>query len=453
MNNFSPAYFTALHATYPYGCLLVTLFYTIIHIVPFSFLRFYLFRHYLRFSISKTILLAAIPFLLECFCQYQYTHIFSNKIAFIFHIIYFICFTFLIKIPVFKQLSITLLIGPLCFFIHNIAYNIEYYFPIFDLPFLEAGLVIIAIFPIVFYIGIFYSHKYLEAILADDSNDLLWQYSFSLIMILTILSILATPFNETRSLYGMLIRLAALAGDFLCMCLIIYASRMYLNERHLQALIRLSEEMRSLEKEHFANINDIEKRTKKAQQELLLQTDKILALLQEKDYPALTEYMSSFLNSPLLKNQRVCNNELINAIMNYWQGKLQPLSVKTDIRIVIGAKDPIDPLHMTSILGNLLKNACEALSLVPEGQPRLLSLHLVLLQGILLITMDNTFRGEIQKDAVGHYLSAKRNFSSRGIGLESILYSISQYEGKFETKTEGNIFAASIWLKLPEQKR
>ena len=103
---------------------------------------------------------------------------------------------------------------------------------------------------------------------------------------------------------------------------------------------------------------------------------------------------------------------------------------------------------MTAILGNLLRNAAEALARVPENEERQLKLNIVKMNGYLILTLDNSFNGEIVSDEDDNLLSAKRGFAKRGVGLDSIRYSLEHYHGEFSTTVQDRIFEASILLPV-----
>ena len=103
---------------------------------------------------------------------------------------------------------------------------------------------------------------------------------------------------------------------------------------------------------------------------------------------------------------------------------------------------------MTAILGNLLRNAAEALARVPKTEERRLKLNIVKMNGFLIITLDNSFDGRIVSDKEANLLSAKRGFAKRGVGLDSIRYSVAQYHGEFTTTVQDKIFEASILLPV-----
>ena len=123
-----------------------------------------------------------------------------------------------------------------------------------------------------------------------------------------------------------------------------------------------------------------------------------------------------------------------------------------EYRIDIGAENPLDPLDLTAILGNLLANAAEALERLAPDAPRLLRLALVHQGDTLFLTADNSYDGELRYDADGNLLSSKRGNAERGIGMESIRTSLARYDGTMEIAPEDDLFAVSIVLRATQDR-
>ena len=87
-------------------------------------------------------------------------------------------------------------------------------------------------------------------------------------------------------------------------------------------------------------------------------------------------------------------------------------------------------------------------SLVQEGQDRLLNLTLQQLGGAFVIVLDNSFDGQLKQDEEQNYLSSKRGFTERGVGLDSIRSSVEQCGGTFTIQVQGQRFESSVVLPL-----
>ena len=440
---------------WPVASILATILFTIVHIVPANLLRCYIFRRHLRYPLSYVIAGLMILLSLECLCQLFYGHIFSTRVGFIWHWIYFFYLCAMIRVPLCKQIALIIPLGLIWFLMLYIAYTVEYNWPLFAMPFIESSLVLLLEFPICISIVRYYERRYAAPLLAGDSVPELWPPLALLSLIILILSILATPFNEDRSFHAFMIRFASSTGGLAGTLLALHAARQAVERRQLNSILAIEQERHAIEKEHYARLSQIEKETRLFQQNLENFAEKAGELLKKKEYDAIYTYADHYLDGlGAAYPARVCRNEMVNALVCYWKNVLDRLSVTCTFDISIDEENHIDPLHMTAILGNLLRNAAEALTRVPDKEDRWLNLHAAEQAHSLILTLDNSFDGQLRQDDAKHYLSSKRDFANRGVGLDSIQSSVSLYHGSFSVEAANGVFRASVilpWTKKPEQ--
>lgn len=438
-------------AAYPELCLFTTILYCCAHMLPFSALRCYIFRSSLRHSVGHIAAGAGLIALSEAAIQVFYGDIYSTRIGLPFHFAYMYYFYRQIRIPFVHQFALSMPLGSLMLTAQSLAFTLEYHFPLFPVPFLQSALLDLVTAGLLFPPIRYFSQAYIEPLITAEFPSSLWKAVLLLATSLMLLTLMANPFNEDHSFAALGLRTSTLVGSMACIALLFYSLRQVVKRRQLNAVISITREMHALEASHYARITDVASQTLTLQKELTGYAMHIRELLTEKKYDRVRAYVRSFLdNQQLLTSPRVCDNELVNAIVSYWQEPLAALQVRTDIRITLGEKNPVPPLHMTAILGNLLKNASEALSQVENPADRQLCLHMESIGRSLVLTMDNTFTGCLHQDAPLQYLSAKRGFAEHGIGLDSIRSSVRCCDGTLEIQTtEGHLFQVSILLPLP----
>ena len=438
---------------WPLLSLLASIFYTFAHILPANLIRCYIFRHYLRYPFKKVFLGLLILISLEAAIQLEYAQIFSPRIGFVFHLVYFFYLSIVIKVPWAKQFCLIAPLGMVWFCLTSIAYALEYNFPLFPVPFFQTGLILLLETLLCLYFFWLYSEHFAAPLLANNSIPKLWSPLAGLTFVTLALSILASPFNEDRSFTAFCVRLIASCGGLIGTIIALYAAREAIRQRQLNSILAVTQEMHLAEQEHYQNLTEIEKNTQLFQNKLQVFVDNINNFLAQNNYLAINNYARGFLDqSNLSLGIPLCGNDLVNALINYWQGVLQNLAVETTWEINLGKQNPIDPLDMTAILGNLLRNATEALTKVTPPEKRYLKLVLLKLGDNLVITLDNSFDGQSQQDNEQNYLSSKLDFKSRGIGLDSIRSSVEKYDGTFNMEIQAKNFASSIVLPLPSKK-
>ena len=429
-----------------------TIFYTFAHILPGNLVRCYIFRRHLRYPFVKVFAGLLLLIAIECLCQIWYGRIFSPRVGFFFYLVYFFYLCTMTLVPFYKQFCLILPMGLTWYFLTYVAYTTEYYAPLFPVPFFETGLVLLFETLLCLYPFWFYSERFVAPLLAEDTVPGIWKPLAFLGFVILALSVLTSPFNEDRTLPSFFARLAASLGGLTGTLIALYAVHEAVMRRQLNAQLAITQEMRQAEREHYANVEEIERETWSFQQKLQAFVRYSEDLLSHDDYDTIDAYANRFLETKELSvNASVCGNELVNALVSYWQGIFQRLGVNTCFEISLGSRNPIDPLHMTAILGNLLRNAAEALARVPDGQERRLRLMLQATGGTLVIALDNSFDGQLRQDEEQNYLSAKRDFVARGVGLDSIRSSVEQCGGTFMSQVQDRNFESSVVLPIQEQ--
>ena len=153
---------------------LVTVFYTVIHVLPANLIRLYIFRRYLRFSPLPIIAGLLIFIGIEAIIQIEAVTVFSRRIAFPFLFFIFFYLLAMTRVPIAKQICILIPPGLFWFAMQTVIYAIEDTYPIFDIPFLLSGLCTIACLPVVTPLLLYYGRTIAAPLLADDSFDAVW---------------------------------------------------------------------------------------------------------------------------------------------------------------------------------------------------------------------------------------------------------------------------------------
>jgi len=108
----------------------------------------------------------------------------------------------------------------------------------------------------------------------------------------------------------------------------------------------------------------------------------------------------------------------------------------------------INDLDLCVILGNCLENAIEACSKINTNEPRFIHIKTTVTKGHLLIKIDNSFNGHVQRQNDGFFSS--KSGTDHGIGLASAKSLTAKYHGHFSISFDQQVFKVSISLKLPK---
>lgn len=135
----------------------------------------------------------------------------------------------------------------------------------------------------------------------------------------------------------------------------------------------------------------------------------------------------------------------IDSIVNFklQAAKKNGVSVKVSSTIPQGLN--ISSFDSTVIFGNLIDNALQAVSLVPENKFIDLALHYS--KGMLLIKITNPFTNEIIKSG-DKVITTKADKKNHGYGLTSVKETVEKYDGTIDIIPDDNTFTVTAVLYI-----
>ncbi|MBQ4523734.1 MAG: GHKL domain-containing protein [Lachnospiraceae bacterium] len=155
----------------------------------------------------------------------------------------------------------------------------------------------------------------------------------------------------------------------------------------------------------------------------------IASLNQQGESDKINAYIQHIIESSNLNGSiKVCDNDLLNAILCRYLTQCQEhdISFRTDIRS--GTADFIDTQDLTTLFCNLLDNAIESAIKMPNS---FIELHMSDKQNttLTLITMTNSCRRNPFSSNSKRLVSNKSNPLRHGFGMKSIERVIAKYQG------------------------
>lgn len=133
----------------------------------------------------------------------------------------------------------------------------------------------------------------------------------------------------------------------------------------------------------------------------------------------------------------------IDSIVNF---KLQAAR-QNEVRVSVNSTLPkglnISSYDSTVIFGNLIDNALQAVSLVPENKFIDIALHYS--KGMLIIKISNPFVNEIKKSG-DKVITSKKDKKNHGYGLTSVKEAVEKYNGTIEINPDNKIFSVTAIL-------
>ena len=176
----------------------------------------------------------------------------------------------------------------------------------------------------------------------------------------------------------------------------------------------------------------------------------IQVLIQREEYKKLKEYIEEITGSVLQNLDYInTNNIIINAILNekYKQAQEKGIAIvfKISDLTYISMKDQ----DVALLLSNLLNNAIEACQKCKNK--KIIKCKLVLENNNMIISVRNTYDGNI-RFVDGNYLTTKKQDTSKhGLGMKNMIQVIDNYGGIYSIRHTEKEFIFSIII--PQEKR
>ena len=141
-------------------------------------------------------------------------------------------------------------------------------------------------------------------------------------------------------------------------------------------------------------------------------------------------------------------NVMADAILNSKLGVAEKLNIRLSVKANVPEGLPMSDVELCSVLGNMLDNAVEACSALPE-EKRFMRVYIGKLKGQMYLSVQNS-AGEVRKEK-GAYLSTKENSAAEplhGYGLFRIDRVVKKYGGYVNRQNEDGVFATELMIPV-----
>lgn len=168
------------------------------------------------------------------------------------------------------------------------------------------------------------------------------------------------------------------------------------------------------------------------------------------EYKQAESYIKSMVNDKLYNEKIYSNtgNIAIDSVLNYKLNEASGKNIRINADIKVPSDIVVDPTDITSIVGNLLDNAINAVSKIAE-QDREIIINLSYDKGRLFINVKNKFNG-IVKMSNGRPIT-DNDSSEHGYGLKNVERTLEKYNGYIEYQHNYGIFeTTAIMYTVPK---
>lgn len=173
----------------------------------------------------------------------------------------------------------------------------------------------------------------------------------------------------------------------------------------------------------------------------------IMAYCRDGENDKIRAYIEEY--TALLPGEAVtafCDNPTLNKLLSYYSALAKENGITVDFKAALPEKIAVSEPDLWVLFGNCIENAIEACNRQSSGK-KLIKLTAKLKGGMLVIALDNSYEGAIQKGDSGVFMSSK-NDNRTGVGLVSVQTVVEKYHGALRTEYAGRLFCVSVALSL-----
>lgn len=167
------------------------------------------------------------------------------------------------------------------------------------------------------------------------------------------------------------------------------------------------------------------------------------AYISDREYDKAIEYISKIEKHMEISGEYVkTGNKEVDSILNYMLKRADQVGCNITTKLEVPENSFMSEFDLNILLGNLLENALEALEKVVVKR---LSIYMRYQQGVLYISIYNTFDGCIKKRGTD-FLTTKQDKYNHGLGLRNVKQIVEKYNGELNFHQEEELFKVDIML-------
>ncbi len=418
------------------------LLYLFMGLVPFSFLRYYLFYNKLR--VKKPIFFIVF-FLLFGIEAVGYIYFSSETIRHIFIFVFCLYSCLIIKERFSKHILVFVLVIPSLSTITGISHIMRSYFPSHN-RFIVMTLTLMALYSVVLPTGIWFLKKYIRPLLncENRSADLICMQATA-IFILTFIATNKFSITENAQISMLFSRFLGAFCIIFCCVILTRINNFYLDIQREHEKSSARDKLLALADEQYKQICRSIEATRQTRHDWRHHITVLTSYLNAADYAGVQEYLAAFIESqPQELTLCLSKNVGVNSVLSYIAQQCAENNIDFICNVYLeddtmGIPEP----ELCVILGNLLENAVWACQNETSG-PKMIRLCLKK-EGLqtILITVDNTFTGRLYTHD-DKLLSQKHD--GFGIGTASTRAIAEQYGGYAKFETIDGEFRGSVLL-------
>ena len=266
--------------------------------------------------------------------------------------------------------------------------------------------------------------------------------------------VMVFAFTVLNCCFVILLSLEAGSEKSLLMCASIVISlvltdyfMLYMMERFNYLVQKQYEDAMYREEMHYKDIyyEEAEKQNKEVQKlkhDMKHKLHELYYLVENSDGQELSEKIGAMCKEfEQIDEKQYSDNPIVDSVLRIKFGRAKVRGIKVETSIRIPKQMQLDHGDIGVLYGNLVDNAVEACSKVPEGQ-RFVKIENKYQSGILLLVITNSKTGKKNKSLK----TTKKDNIRHGHGVQSVRKVVEKYNGTVSFTDKGDIFEVSAML-------
>lgn len=177
----------------------------------------------------------------------------------------------------------------------------------------------------------------------------------------------------------------------------------------------------------------------------------IQALLLVENVKEAKSLLRELVNQSISVDRTLRNKgNFIEILINYKMEEARAKCIRTEQDTLFCYDIPLDEYDIGIVINNAMNNAMEACEKLPIGK-RYIKCIMNFNMGYLNFYFENSYNGEVQEKN-GMLITAKRNASEHGFGMQNIKEIARKYDGFTSYGVKNGLFWMRCSLKIAEKK-